>query len=104
MKSTFGIHSPSTVFRDEVGKMLDLGLAEGITGNMNAVDDAMEELSNSAKKGFDADLAIEAQTYSNLSVQSGIAIQSGDNTAEIMGNIEINGNIFSCGFIGKNIS
>lgn len=87
VKSTFGIHSPSTVFRDEVGKMLDLGLAEGITGNMNAVDDAMEELSNSAKKGFDADLAIEAQTYSNLSVQSGIAIQSGDNTAEIMGNI-----------------
>lgn len=48
IKEVFGIHSPSAVFRDEIGKNLDLGLAEGITGNMDAVNRAMEELTATA--------------------------------------------------------
>ena len=46
IKSFFGIHSPSTVFRDEVGKNLMLGLANGIAGNENAVMSAMSKVSN----------------------------------------------------------
>ena len=43
IKAFFGIHSPSTVFRDEVGKNMALGMAEGIkdgtTEVLHAVDD-----------------------------------------------------------------
>lgn len=44
IKNFFGIHSPSRVFRDEVGKMLDYGLAEGITDNVNPIIDAMDQV------------------------------------------------------------
>lgn len=44
IKSFFGIASPSKVFRDEVGKNLMLGMAEGITGNERAVTMAMSRV------------------------------------------------------------
>lgn len=42
IKGFFGIHSPSTLFRDEVGKNLALGLGEGFTGSMRAVAKKMQ--------------------------------------------------------------
>ena len=42
IKGFFGIHSPSTVFRDEVGKNLALGLGEGFTEEMKNVTSDME--------------------------------------------------------------
>lgn len=45
IKDFFGIHSPSRVFKDEVGKMLAEGLAEGIEDNASEPLDAMAELS-----------------------------------------------------------
>lgn len=44
IKDLLGIHSPSAVFRDEVGKMLDLGLAEGLEQNTDPITKAMEEI------------------------------------------------------------
>lgn len=44
IKSFFGIHSPSTVMRDEVGKMIALGLANGIEDNRSEVQKAMDEM------------------------------------------------------------
>jgi phage-related protein len=41
IKGLFGIHSPSTVFRDEIGKNLALGLEEGFVKSMNGVSKAM---------------------------------------------------------------
>lgn len=43
IKSFFGIHSPSKVMRDEVGKMIDLGLAEGIEENTKSIEDVIKE-------------------------------------------------------------
>lgn len=47
LKGAFGIHSPSTVMRDQVGKMLALGLGEGFEENapdlQSAIDDMMVE-------------------------------------------------------------
>ena len=43
IKSFFGIHSPSTLFRDEVGKNLALGLGLGFTDEMKEVTDEMQE-------------------------------------------------------------
>lgn len=45
IKKFFGIKSPSRVFRDEVGKMLGLGLAEGIEGSADEPIKAMADLS-----------------------------------------------------------
>ena len=43
IKSFFGIHSPSRVFRDEIGSNLALGLGEGFTKEMNSVSNMMED-------------------------------------------------------------
>ena len=39
----FGIHSPSKVFRDEIGRMLALGVGEGFADEMKAVRDDMQD-------------------------------------------------------------
>ena len=44
IKDLFGIHSPSSVMRDMIGKNLVLGLADGITDNVNEVKEAMRGL------------------------------------------------------------
>ena len=46
IKSFFGIKSPSRVFKNEVGKMLAEGLAEGIEDNADKPLDAMASLSD----------------------------------------------------------
>lgn len=45
IKNKLGIHSPSRVFENEVGKMIPPGLAKGIEGNLKPVQDAMDSLS-----------------------------------------------------------
>lgn len=52
IKGLFGIHSPSTVMRDEVGKMLGLGMAEGIADSRNAVNGAVRKLGDAALGGL----------------------------------------------------
>lgn len=47
IKDFFGIHSPSRVMRDEVGKNLMLGMANGITQNGGIVSSAMLRVSKS---------------------------------------------------------
>jgi len=42
IKSLFGIHSPSTVMRDQVGKFLALGIGEGFTREMTSVEKMMQ--------------------------------------------------------------
>lgn len=53
IKDFFGIASPSRVMRDEVGKNIGLGMAEGITGSISAVEDAMGDLSTAAMQGME---------------------------------------------------
>jgi len=46
MKKFLGINSPSTVMRDQVGKMIGAGMAEGIADSARQVDAAMNDLNN----------------------------------------------------------
>src|SRR5699024_9795852 len=46
MKSGLRIHSPSRVMRDEVGRWITDGVAEGIEGNASSVYKALDSLSN----------------------------------------------------------
>ncbi len=52
IKGLFGIHSPSAVMRDEVGKMLGLGMAEGIEDSRNVVNGAVRKLGDAALGGL----------------------------------------------------
>lgn len=53
IKSLFGIHSPSRVFRDQVGKMLMLGLAEGIQNGIGTVENALQDTQTAVLKVAD---------------------------------------------------
>ena len=47
-----GIHSPSTVFKDEIGQYIDLGIAEGIDDYTSPIQSAMSSLSDMTQSGF----------------------------------------------------
>lgn len=51
-KNVLGIHSPSTVFKDEIGQYIDLGIAEGIDDYANPIQSAMGRLSDMTQSGF----------------------------------------------------
>lgn len=53
IKGFFGIKSPSRVFRDQIGKMLAIGMAEGIEDNADAPLDAMTDLSEDVLNAAD---------------------------------------------------
>lgn len=55
-KSTLGIHSPSKVFRDEVGKMIPEGIALGVQDSANRVSKAMDSLSGRMTASVSANL------------------------------------------------
>lgn len=45
-KDFFGIHSPSTVMRDQVGRWIPEGIAKGIVENARPITNAMHDLTN----------------------------------------------------------
>ena len=53
IKSIFGIHSPSTLFRDEVGKNLALGIGEGFADTMS---DVSADMQGAIPTEFDAEI------------------------------------------------
>ena len=53
VKGLFGIHSPSRVFRDQIGKMLMLGLAEGIQNGIGTVESALRDTQTAVLKVAD---------------------------------------------------
>ena len=61
IKNFFGIKSPSRVFKNEIGKMLSVGLAEGIEDNADQPLKAMANLSN--------DLLGEADAMNGLTLE-----------------------------------
>ena len=46
IKDLFGIHSPSKIMRDQIGKNLGLGIVEGINDTVVDVENAMSNLSS----------------------------------------------------------
>jgi TP901 family phage tail tape measure protein len=58
VKSVLGINSPSRVMRDEVGKWIPMGLAEGITSNAHHAHAAMTDTANGLVTSFSSALGI----------------------------------------------
>lgn len=63
IKGLFGIHSPSRLMRDEVGKFLGLGMAEGIEDSREAVLGAVRKLGTAATEGLSAGIGINAPEH-----------------------------------------
>lgn len=62
VKKFFGIHSPSTLMDKTIGRMIPLGMAEGIEANAKAVTRAMNDLSQDAYNApLEATMAYNAQ-------------------------------------------
>ena len=57
IKNFFGIHSPSTLFKDEIGENLALGLGEGFTDTMKNVTTDMQ---NAIPTEFDTSMEINS--------------------------------------------
>ena len=67
IKDFFGIHSPSTLFRDEIGENLALGIGEGFTDEMKNVSAEME---NAIPTSFDTNSTINGLTTSSVGLAS----------------------------------
>lgn len=78
IKDFFGIHSPSRVMRDQVGKYLALGVAEGITKNKDAVNDAMQALASDASQPLNLGIKNAKATINTSGAKNAI---NGANTA-----------------------
>lgn len=68
IKSFFGIHSPSTLFRDEIGKNLALGLGIGFTDEMKQVTSDMQDAIPTA---FDVGVNTNSLTNGYSSISNG---------------------------------
>ena len=64
VKSIFGIRSPSTIFRDEIGKNLAYGLGEGF-------EEAMKEVTRDMQKVLSTDFNFDVDTGVNSKFGSG---------------------------------
>lgn len=64
LKSFFGIHSPSKVFKDEIGTNLALGVGEGFADTMSVVSNEMQ---NAIPTEFDASVTTNVGANSQMS-------------------------------------
>ena len=80
LKSFFGIHSPSRVFRDEVGRYIAEGIGVGITENADAPLSALKDLGEDmADQDFDINGAtINRKLATTYSVNPNGRVFSGD--------------------------
>lgn len=61
VKKFFGIASPSKLMR-WAGKMIDTGFAEGISGNIDKVETAVDKLNSVAIDGIEPNITVQRQT------------------------------------------
>lgn len=88
VKHVLGIHSPSRVFRDEVGKMIPAGLGKGVEANMNLavnpiqrmVADIMPNSLLSGTASLPVSSPVVANTNSEPRVSAPITVNTSDPT------------------------
>lgn len=79
VKDFFGIHSPSRVMRDQVGKMIPAGMAEGVEDGMDDEEDRIQE---AMRKGVPTTIDSYINTKSGY-VSYGTAVAAGGFTQNI---------------------
>lgn len=76
LKSALGIHSPSTVFRDEVGKNMALGIGEGFDKNIASVYRKMKTAVDFETQKLSSNLS--ATSVNNKILTANITLKSSD--------------------------
>lgn len=76
MKSAMGIHSPSKLFRDEVGKYIALGVGEGFTDNIKDVYKQMKATVDFQTQRLSTNLSTSALV--SRSLNANITLESSD--------------------------
>lgn len=69
-KGALGIHSPSKVFANEVGKWIPAGMAEGISGNLKVVKNAMNDMTELGQNDLNNEIDYKIKTNSFLNSDS----------------------------------
>lgn len=72
VKSVLGIHSPSRVFRDEVGKMIPAGLGKGVEANMSLAVNPVQRMA--------ADIMPDSLSWGPASLPVSSPVLTGTNT------------------------
>ena len=104
IKSFFGIHSPSTLMRDQIGKNLSLGMAEGISAYgdtaISTMSDMAQAVSDAAAVSMNTDFSATGSAAGNRAMLGGVTInvygaegQSSQDIAERVADI-INNQIY----------
>lgn len=86
IKSTLGIHSPSKVFRDEVGKYIALGLGEGFNENISQVYKRMKDTIETENSKLVSNLTSTHQVQIQNEDNRQSRLESLDNNKEIVVN------------------
>lgn len=71
IKNLFGIHSPSSVMRDEVGRFLALGIGEGFADEMTSVEKEMQ----GAMPDLSASYSVSGSRYAPSNGEMGLTAQ-----------------------------
>lgn len=89
VKSALGIHSPSRVFRDQVGKYIPQGIAVGIEGDADTAYKAMKSLSTGLFDGITPEVALGANRV-GLANSAGSIINNSSNSKTFSPSVSIN--------------
>lgn len=89
IKDKLGIHSPSTVMRDEIGRFIPLGLAKGIDMEADSVSKSMQDLTDRIRVDqqdfeFYNDGNLVSSINGKINAQTAVALN--DNTLQNMTN------------------
>jgi tape measure domain-containing protein len=93
MKQALGIHSPSRVFRDEVGKNIALGVGEGFTRNIGAIYKQMKATVDFETQRLSSNITANQQINIERNSNVQATLDSIDNNREIVVNstLEVDG-------------
>lgn len=95
-KSFFGIHSPSTLLRDQVGVFMAQGIGEGFTNEMSSVSKQMNKAL--AKVGFKDMFELSPTLNRTMSSSSNVNVQVINNMeTDLLGNLVNNIRTYSNG-------
>lgn len=88
-KNSLGIHSPSKVMADYVGKFIPLGIAEGIKNKAQSVYDSIYEITNGLKLNKQGLMTDISATYSKSNVNASV-LNKGNILEKTINNISQN--------------
>ena len=86
MKSALGIHSPSRLFRDEVGRYLAQGIGVGFEDEMQAVT---QQMAGSIPTSFDADMSVNTSASNAGGFGYGASIDLVDSFKQALAEMKI---------------